>query len=90
MLTWLKCYLSGRHDYGVCCEPGSVFLRCIHCGRRSAGWALDSHAQHQTPAPVTAAPLTRAASAVTAAATHANIIPFGRRSVTPFPNRAIG
>jgi hypothetical protein len=33
-------YLSGQHDFGVRCEPGEIYLRCIHCGRRSAGWAL--------------------------------------------------
>ncbi len=41
MLNWFNCYLSGRHEFGVWCEPGSVFLRCVHCGKRSSGWALD-------------------------------------------------
>jgi len=36
------CYLSGRHDYSIACEPGSVFLRCNHCGRRSSGWAVEA------------------------------------------------
>jgi hypothetical protein len=41
MWNWFSCYLSGRHDYGMCCEPGAIFLRCLHCGRRSGGgWAL--------------------------------------------------
>ena len=41
MWTWISCYLSGRHDYGISCEPGAVFLRCVHCGhRRSHGWEL--------------------------------------------------
>ena len=41
MWAWIKCYLSGSHDYGISCEPGAVFLRCVHCGhRRSQGWTL--------------------------------------------------
>jgi hypothetical protein len=39
-LHLLYCYLSGQHEYGVQCEPGEIFLRCIHCGRRSAGWEV--------------------------------------------------
>jgi hypothetical protein len=44
MWNWLSCYLSGRHDYGITCEPGAVFLKCGHCGRRSTGWAVDGPA----------------------------------------------
>jgi hypothetical protein len=44
MWSWFNCYLSGRHEYGVWCEPGSIFLRCVHCGRRSSGWTLDATA----------------------------------------------
>lgn len=44
VLSLLNCYLSGRHDYGVTCEPGVIFLRCIHCGKRSAGWELQGNA----------------------------------------------
>ena len=40
MWSWLNCYLSGRHDYGVTCASGSIFLCCIHCGKRSNGWAV--------------------------------------------------
>lgn len=40
MWNWFNCYFSGRHDYGMWCEPGAIFLRCIHCGRRSPGWDL--------------------------------------------------
>jgi hypothetical protein len=40
MWNWLNCYLSGRHDFGVSCAPGAIFLRCIHCGKQSSGWAL--------------------------------------------------
>jgi hypothetical protein len=42
MWNWFNCYLSGRHDYGVWCEPGAIFLRCVHCGRRSSGWTVGS------------------------------------------------
>ena len=65
MWNWFSCYLSGRHEFGVSCEPGAVFLRCIHCGRRSQGWALhekdQKHAPHQatTATPVTIPPLRR-------------------------------
>ena len=38
MWNWINCYLSGRHDYGMWCERGTIYLRCIHCGRRSCGW----------------------------------------------------
>jgi hypothetical protein len=41
MWKWLNCYLSGRHEFGVWCEPGAIFLRCMHCGKRSSGWAVD-------------------------------------------------
>jgi hypothetical protein len=40
-----QCYLSGQHDFGVRCEPGEIYLRCIHCGRRSPGWALSPKEQ---------------------------------------------
>jgi hypothetical protein len=50
MWNWFNCYLSGRHEYGVSREPGAVFLRCVHCGRRSAGWAIGAP---QTAAVVT-------------------------------------
>ena len=35
MWNLINCYLSGRHDYGMWCEPGAMFLRCVHCGKRS-------------------------------------------------------
>jgi hypothetical protein len=41
MWKWFNCYLSGRHEYGIWCEPGTMCLRCMHCGRRSVGWALN-------------------------------------------------
>jgi hypothetical protein len=50
-----QCYLSGQHDFGVRCEPGEIYLRCIHCGRRSAGWALRATEQHTGQATSTGA-----------------------------------
>jgi hypothetical protein len=40
MWNWFKCYVSARHEYGVSCAPGTIFLRCVRCGRRSSGWSL--------------------------------------------------
>lgn len=55
MWNWLNCYLSGRHDFGVTCSSGSIFLRCIHCGKRSNGWSV-----HNEPALATVtAPIAR-------------------------------
>jgi hypothetical protein len=42
MWNLFNCYLSGRHDYGMWCETGTIFLRCVHCGKRSSGWAVTS------------------------------------------------
>ena len=50
MLKWITCYLSGKHDYQVSCEPGAIFLRCYHCGRRSSGWELRHERQMQAAA----------------------------------------
>ena len=57
MWSWFNCYLSGRHEYGMWCEDGTMFLRCLHCGRRSPGWAVTrqpeavavSEAKHAKP-----------------------------------------
>ena len=66
MWSLFNCYLSGRHDYGMWCEPGAIFLRCVHCGKRSSGWAVISKPQPLpiaraavVHAPVTAPPLSR-------------------------------
>jgi len=63
MWNVFNCYLSGRHDYGMWCEPGTIFLRCLHCGKRTAGWAVNP----QAPAPVvrSAPPVANAAPSVT-------------------------
>ena len=50
MWNWLNCYLSGRHDFGVACSSGSIYLRCNHCGKRSEGWAVHAEQQQQVMA----------------------------------------
>lgn len=55
MWNWFNCYLSGRHEYGVWCEPGAIFLRCVHCGRRSSGWEISARPGAAAPPPLTAA-----------------------------------
>ena len=72
MWNLINCYLSGRHDYGMWCEPGAMFLRCVHCGKRSSGWAVE--AKFQAP-PRTQVP------ARTSAAT-ARVIPFDRAAAS--------
>lgn len=49
MWKWFNCYLSGRHEFGVWCEPGAIFLRCVHCGKRSSGWAVDGLSRRARP-----------------------------------------
>lgn len=68
MWNWFNCYLSGRHEYGVWCEPGAIFLRCVHCGKRSSGWALDAKESM---------PHTHA-SARTMVAPRKHVVPFDR------------
>jgi hypothetical protein len=69
MWNWFNCYLSGRHEYGMWCEPGTIFLRCVHCGRRSPGWAVGAkpHA-HLVPSPAVR----------TQPATRSRVVPFDR------------
>lgn len=69
MWNWFNCYLSGRHDYGMWCERGSMFLRCMHCGKRSPGWSVDPKTSAKAPA---------APSVVRAAAKSSRVLPFGR------------
>ena len=71
MWNLINCYLSGRHDYGMWCEPGAMFLRCVHCGKRSSGWALEQKPQRRT------APLTPPGVHVQPATT-ARLLPFNR------------
>jgi hypothetical protein len=74
MWNWFSCYLSGRHDYGMWCEPGAIFLRCVHCGRRSGGWALE--AKPQTPAK----PSTALKPTLQPRLRNAHVLPFDRRA----------
>ncbi len=68
--NFFNCYLSGRHDYGMWCEPGQIFLRCVHCGKRSSGWAVERKAPAvptratiaAPPAGARVVPFTRAAA----------------------------
>jgi hypothetical protein len=72
MWNLFNCYLSGRHDYGMWCEPGAIFLRCIHCGKRSSGWSVEP--KMQAPAPHKAVVAAQASSRTT-------VIPFGRAAM---------
>ena len=75
MWNLIHCYLSGRHDYGMWCEPGAIFLRCVNCGKRSSGWAMDPKTAVSAPRPK----LVRTRAVRTApASTNANVLPFGR------------
>ena len=38
----IACYLSGRHEYGISCGSGAVYLQCAHCGKRSNGWEIEA------------------------------------------------
>ena len=75
MWNWLNCYLSGRHDFGVTCSSGSIYLRCIHCGKRSNGWEV--HNEHAALVPVTA-PVARRPVPRTA-----RPLPFVGRDIAP-------
>ena len=71
MWNWFNCYLSGRHEFGVWCEPGAIFLRCVHCGKRSHGWELSATPKRPEPA--------RAKTVTPAPTPHAaHVLPFGR------------
>jgi hypothetical protein len=78
MWNWLNCYLSGRHDFGVSCEPGAIFLRCIHCGKRSNGWDLNAR---QAPLKPVAAHLPATVHLQPAVAPAARTLPFTQRGV---------
>jgi hypothetical protein len=56
MWNLFNCYLSGRHEFGVWCEPGSIFLRCVHCGKRSTGWSVNAAARAEATQPQSQAP----------------------------------
>jgi hypothetical protein len=77
MWNVLNCYLSGRHEYGPWCEPGAIFLRCVHCGKRTSGWSItpDTH-RHKQPPPEPVRQPVVARAAMTPA--EARVLPFGR------------
>ena len=77
MWSWFNCYLSGRHEYGMWCEPGTIFLRCVHCGRRSPGWALNG--QQAAPVPTPPPPTPGKAQLHVVPRRGARIVPFTRR-----------
>jgi len=70
MWKWINCYLSGRHEFGVWCEPGAIFLRCVHCGKRTSGISVDKRSH--TTSSVAHAPASGASTAVAPA------LPFSR------------
>ena len=76
MWNFFNCYLSGRHDYGMWCEPGAIFLRCVHCGKRSSGWEVVPKAAAVVPRAVVA--VAKAAVAAAPAVSRTRVIPFGR------------
>ena len=84
MWTWFNCYLSGRHDYGVSCEPGAIFLRCVHCGKRSSGITVDARIperpSRQASRPARANHVTRIAAALAPVHRTASsrVLPFTR------------
>ena len=67
MWNWFNCYLSGRHDFSAWCEPGAIFLRCVHCGRRSTGWDINAK-----PA------VARQPAAAASVAPKSRVVPFPR------------
>ena len=54
MWDWLNCVVLFRHQYGIRCEDGSVFLQCTRCGHRSHGWDVEGRGIHQERAPIPA------------------------------------
>jgi hypothetical protein len=82
MWNLFNCYVSGRHEFGVWCEPGNIFLRCVHCGRRSHGWEVDE--KPNTPVMADSGPRVsaRPTTVVTARpVVHGRVLPFNRATV---------
>jgi len=71
MWKLFNCYVSGRHDYGMWCEAGQIFLRCPHCGKRTIGWSV-------TTKETSAAPKPHAVVIATPQPTTARVVPFTR------------
>ena len=89
MWNLFNCYLSGRHEFSTWCEPGTVFLRCVHCGKRSSGWAVEAKFQRTAPRPavVSRIPLAPRPGIATPMAspvvvTSAKVIPFDRAAAS--------
>jgi hypothetical protein len=80
MWNWLSCYLSGRHDFGITCSSGSIYLCCVHCGKRSNGWEV--HNEHPALVPVTAPAGRRSA------ARSSRPLPFVSRDIAPHRHSA--
>jgi hypothetical protein len=79
MWNLFNCYLSGRHDYGMWCEPGAIFLRCVHCGKRSSGWAVTEKPAAAQRAPVARAKVAQVpAMAAVTPRVKTRVLPFGR------------
>ncbi|HXI26950.1 MAG TPA: hypothetical protein VNG89_00965 [Vicinamibacterales bacterium] len=54
------------------CEPGQIFLRCVHCGKRSSGWSIGAKDT----------PLSQPEAVVAAAAPAARVVPFPRAAAS--------
>jgi len=76
MWNLFNCYLAGRHDYGMWCESGQIFLRCPHCGKRSIGWSVTPKEPKMA-----ATPRPHAAIVATAPAA-ARVVPFTRAAAS--------
>lgn len=80
MWNWFNCRVSGRHDFAMSSESGAMFLACAHCGRRSAGWSVETKARK----PVAEAARAKSEQRVTSAPVPAmpapavRILPFAR------------
>jgi hypothetical protein len=75
MWNVISCYLSRRHNYGVWCESGAIFLRCVHCGKRSDGWTVHAKAAVRSQSSVVAV---KAAPPVVASVVAPRVLPFNR------------
>jgi hypothetical protein len=77
MWNWFSCHVAGRHEFGVWCGSGTIFLRCVHCGRRSSGWAVNDpgHASETAPAGAREPVQPQAASQLPAIG---RVVPFAR------------
>jgi hypothetical protein len=76
-----NCYLSGRHDYGMWCEPGQIYLRCVHCGKRSPGWDIERKAAAATIPPRLAVVKPRAKVSAPVAS-RGRVVPFHRAAAS--------